>query len=687
MPASLRLAALGTLFGATVASTLPAQVTTLQSSLGSSRAHSQASTLLRTWFAANDGVHGMELWSCDWLGMPRMERNLEPDGFEPKSSFPSWITVLGDPIVGGPVAFAATTQAEGREVRILDGATLRTIAIRPGAASASPTELTALGSGLAFSAITDVPTSGTRRLHWSADLTTAQSVGAVSGLHSPYGLRRFGGKLVFVATHSTGTELHTWTPGGPDPAPLRGHNGATLYLDPTPPVTTFLGVFFTARETPSAARQVYHWDGSNDPAAVRLPSGNYTDPDMLTPVGIGEVVFRARVAGNGSQIFRGNGDRAVQASQFAASVGETLGNLTVSGFDAWFTGDDGAGHELFQVGSTTTTAVAPLRPGGGAQPRHVVATPDGAWFSALRAGSDDRELWFVDRGSLAVTTYDLRLGAKSSAPTQAFSGLGPASMVADQANGRELVLLLPQGPLQVPINQEPTSDISAHIEPDLGDFFELTVETDPGAFLLVNAIAGPTTIVPLGPLGLSGSVFGLPVTFPFQALGLGVANGSGIFKAVFLGPPPSPACGDPKVLTVQAGSTLTGSVPFKLSDPATFVSGCATSGSARVNSTGSYDDKSGEYVIRSSRTDSTPDVHWLTLARLDRDNDEYQLLESRQIGPGETMVWTGEIDLDLPISAKDPPGDRLYLFFTDHPPAQSLLQQLTNLAVAWFSYC
>lgn len=102
----------------------------------------------RLFLAADDGVHGTELWVSDGTDLGTdLVRDIAPGT---ASSQPAWIAAFG-----GRVFFAASDGASGTELWESDGTaagTRRVQDIAPGAAASNPEELTVSGNHLYFAA-------------------------------------------------------------------------------------------------------------------------------------------------------------------------------------------------------------------------------------------------------------------------------------------------------------------------------------------------------------------------------------------------------------------------------------------------------------------------------------------------------------------------------------------------------
>lgn len=169
----------------------------------------------RLFFTADDGVNGVELWSSD--GTPAGTSLVKDISTGAGSSNPSDLTPVSAGLFSTPnLFFAATDGAGGRELWMSDGTAAGTVRVKDiylGMDGSSPTFLTAVGTVLYFSASDG---SNGNEL-WKSDGTPGGTV-LVKDINSgpnssnPTRLINVGGTLFLVAADLNGGEL--WTSDG-----------------------------------------------------------------------------------------------------------------------------------------------------------------------------------------------------------------------------------------------------------------------------------------------------------------------------------------------------------------------------------------------------------------------------------------------------------------------------------------
>jgi ELWxxDGT repeat protein len=161
----------------------------------------------RVYFAADDGLHGLELWSSDGTAEgTTLVADLIPG---PGGSSPAHLTVTG-----GRLLFVAEAPGMGRELWSSDGTTAGTSLVadlHPGPGSSLPRDLTALpGGGLAFAAF--APYVGRELFVWfPGGAPSPVDLAPGPAPSSPSNLLLADRHLFFLANDNThGFELWAW---------------------------------------------------------------------------------------------------------------------------------------------------------------------------------------------------------------------------------------------------------------------------------------------------------------------------------------------------------------------------------------------------------------------------------------------------------------------------------------------
>jgi ELWxxDGT repeat protein len=330
-----------------------------------------------TYFRADNGANGVELWRTD--GTFEGTSLVADINAGAASSTPDWMKAFR-----GRLYFAATSSATGREVWTTDGTAEGTTLlhdINPLAGDADPTAFVRLGRALYFRA---------------QDGTTGQELWKTEGTPET---------TVLVADVHPGSE-------------------GSL---PTYPTVFGNELFFAADDffiQPTGFdRELWRTNGTLA-GTTRVkdinPGGLPSVPGELTRLGQ-YLIFRASTRVEGGELWRTDGTEF--GTQMIADINPGFGwsvptDLVQSGGYVFFSADDGAlGRELWRTDGTTagTLRLADINPGGDSNPVGA-AYQDGYLFAATDPMMG-RELWFSDGTSAGTRLVkDLNPGLDSSAP-------------------------------------------------------------------------------------------------------------------------------------------------------------------------------------------------------------------------------------------------------------------------------
>lgn len=431
----------------------------------------------RLWFAADDGVHGRELWSSDGsVANTALVVDLVPG---PQGSDPWEITSAGERVL-----FSAFVPAYGREPWSSDGTpdgTRLVVDALPGLDWSSPISLTPVGDTLYFLGLTgdeEDPrglwaTSGGQAslllsnpfCCWEEKLTALDEVvlfaaedpdlgyelwlsdGSPMGTHvvadiapggaasSPQHLTRFGESVYFAADDGfVGVELWktdgTW--GGTHI--VRDLAPGTTSSRPGDIVAQSFGLLFQAGVDASESRELIVSDGSTEGTGKLIDLNPGTAPaDVARIVLAGSAVFFvANDVFSGYELWTSDGtmsgtNRVLDINPGAASGVSSawaFPSLAVNGQEVFFRANDGlSGDELWKTDGTAggTSLVADIVPGAeGADVRWITSLDGVVYF---RATNDDygAELWKSD-GTMHGTEIvrDIIPGPTGSFPDQFF---------------------------------------------------------------------------------------------------------------------------------------------------------------------------------------------------------------------------------------------------------------------------
>ena len=408
------------------------------------------------FFAADDGVHGVELWKSD--GTDGGTALVEDLRMGPASSSPAHLTRVGGAFLGaGHLFFTADDGVNGVELWKSDGTALGTQLVKninpaPGASS-NPAQLTAVSSGgfgagkLFFAA--EEGTDGVEL--WISDGTAAGTVqvkdinpGPASS--SPTALLAVGTVLFFMADDGvTGTEL--WKSDG---TPAGTVQVKDIYAGPNPsnlqPMVNVGGTVFLKAATLGEGSELWKSDGTE--AGTTLvkdirPGVVGSSPYQLVAVGT-TLFFQADDGVNGRELWKSDGTEAGTVLVADISPGgsaffpNAIEGYSIAAGDAlFFVADDGThGEELWKSDGTApgTVLVKDILPGPGSAAVAFLTDVNGTvFFPARNAPFENYELWRSDgRAAGTFQVHDIAPVADAApdhltlcGPFLFFSAYGP----------------------------------------------------------------------------------------------------------------------------------------------------------------------------------------------------------------------------------------------------------------------
>jgi ELWxxDGT repeat protein len=412
-------------------------------------------------FFADDGSHGEELWRSDGTEDGTFilaDVNSGPGGSAPATASAPNTTAVFE----GKMFFAANDGVHGTELWATDGTSFGTSIvadINPGAGSSNPAALTVFNGKLYFQATAGAGGSQLFASDGTAAGTTLVKTLNPTGDAGPSDFTAFGGELYFAAADGTnGRQL--WktdgTPAGTVEVTVIPNNPNVRDL------TTSGGALFFAADSGLWVSDGTA-NGTNLVAAVDSPS-------YLTPLK-GKVVFSATTAGHAAQLWESDGtaagttmltdiDQAGFGFEPAATRGNSESRFATLGGDLYFSASDGIAHgrQLWRSDGTAagTTMVTDINPVGfgtnqlnglGLYAHYLgsntdrVAAVNGRLFFSADDGPDGSQLW-TSRGLSSDTQMLARLatGTQTSNPTEGYVNVNGITFfdASDGIHGHEL---------------------------------------------------------------------------------------------------------------------------------------------------------------------------------------------------------------------------------------------------------
>lgn len=421
------------------------------------------------FFTANDGTHGVELWkSTGTITGTTLVADINPgsaDAFPAGNDF--YLTN-----VNGELFFTANDGTHGWELWKSDGTTAGTVLVAdiyPGANGSYPGSLTNINGTLLFSG-SDAPYSD--RL-WKSDGTATGTVALSGGNLYPSNLTNANGTLFFTAPDNGYGANALWKSDGTVAGTVRIARidpGNAHYFAPFD-LTNVNGTMFFSTYDPTHGDELWKSDGTaagtgmvKDIAPGTTNIGGVNQPNSSAPQNLTDV--------NGTLFFK-------------ATEG-------THGFELWKS--DGT--------ATGTTLVADINPGSTASSPSNLTDVNGTLIFSAYDGTHGTELWKSD-GTAAGTVMvaDINPGSRSSVPGDLTNANGTLFFAADYGvHGTELWTLPPAGstgasasitgPSVGALNQVLTFTLGASGYP-AGTLFHFNIDWN-GDGLVDQTVTGPS---------------------------------------------------------------------------------------------------------------------------------------------------------------------------------------------------
>jgi ELWxxDGT repeat protein len=401
-------------------------------------------------FFANDGVHGEELWKSDGTTAgTRMVDDIAPG--------PSGSTLgaVSTAVLGSEMYFSASDGTHGMELWKTNGTTSGTSMvadINPGSDDSGPNQLTAFNGKIYFGANDGMHGDELWQSDGSAGGTTlVDDVESGTASSFPSFLTVSGKSLYFVADDGTNGRQLWKSDGTPSGTAL-----LTIippYFDDGPIVQRLTDVngtlYFEARFN--------LWKSDGTAAGTTVVSDEF-DTRYMTGMN-GKVYFSGSDPTNGRELFETDGTQAgttvvKDINPGASSSYPDARNMTsrdqfaVLGGQLYFSANDGTnGRQLWRTdgtsaGTTIVDSINPLSVGTSQHGANIydVTSVNGRLFFQANDGTHGAELWTsLGKASATSLVKDINISDASSSPTQ-FAGSGGITyfQADDGDHGREL---------------------------------------------------------------------------------------------------------------------------------------------------------------------------------------------------------------------------------------------------------
>jgi len=400
-----------------------------------------------TYFRADDGTTGIELWKSDGTSAgTTLVRDISAGS---GSSAPTVLTNIN-----GTLYFFANDGVNGNELWTSDGTSAGTTIVRdinPGSGSATAGTVALVNGVLYFAASNGSTANGTEL--WKSDGTCAgttlvRDINPGTGSSFVSGITNVNGTLYFRANDGT-TGIEVWKSDGTSAGTtfVKDINPGLINSNPNFFTNVNGTVYFQASDLVNGT-ELWKSDGTSDGTVlvrdIEIGSSN-SNPSNLTNVN-GTLYFSAAEATNGTELWKSDGTSAgttlVRDIQ-PSSTGSTPQYFSNMNGTLYFRANDGTtGIELWKSDGTSagTTLVKDINPGSSASNPATFRVFNEILYFQANNGTNGLELWASDGTSAGTTLIgDINPGSGDSGPSGFTNINGTLYFGADDGtNGREL---------------------------------------------------------------------------------------------------------------------------------------------------------------------------------------------------------------------------------------------------------
>jgi ELWxxDGT repeat protein len=396
------------------------------------------------FFRAQNAANGYELWRSDGISTTTTlvkDINEGPDG----SSLQNLTDVNGTLFFSADDYITASDTTHGRELWKVVGTGAATLVkdIFPGLKHSSPQSLANINGALFFSADDGANGRALWKSNGSESGTQLLKTTIPAGSSLPLEFTDLNG-IAFFAADESGTGRELWRSDGSaaGTVPLKNINTSGAG-DAMPQYLTTLNGKLYFMATSGTSRDLWASDGTSGGTALLkdfATSESGMPPAELVRMG-NLLFFTADEESSGQEVWKSDGTAlgTVPLQIGPGADGSAPADLTSANGALYFTADNGdTGRELWRASNAGVALVKDIVPGvGGSNPANLTPVGAALYFTADN-GANGRELWRASPTGV-VLVKDIVGGATSSAPDDLVNVNGTLFFAAqDGAGGREL---------------------------------------------------------------------------------------------------------------------------------------------------------------------------------------------------------------------------------------------------------